>query len=337
MSIREVAVELPRARGPLSSYVIEGLSGGTFAPGHPPVSDHPLRGDDLHLALYLCYELHYEGFAGVDPRVEWDPDLLAFRRTLEGAFEAALLEAVPIDAPTPGEGVADRLIGVVTSDDGPPLARFVETRASVEQARELVMHRSAYQLKEADPHSWVIPRLRGPGKAALIEIQSDEYGSGRADRVHATLFGKTMTAVGLDSAYGRYIEELPGVTLATVNLVSMFGLHRRWMGAAIGHLVAFEMTSSEPNRRYGNGLRRLGFGRDATDFYDEHVEADSVHEVIALHDLAAAVVAADPAMERDILFGARSLLAIEGRWAARLLEAWAAGRSSLRAVVQPAP
>jgi hypothetical protein len=45
------------------------------------------------------------------------------------------------------------------------------------------------------------------------------------------------------------------------------------------------MTSSIPNRAYANGLRRLGGDADATAFYDEHVEADAVHEQIAAHDL----------------------------------------------------
>ena len=52
------------------------------------------------------------------------------------------------------------------------------------------MHRSAYQLKEADPHSWALPRLSGPPKAALVEVQADEYGGGRPERIHAELFAK---------------------------------------------------------------------------------------------------------------------------------------------------
>ena len=43
--------------------------------------------------------------------------------------------------------------------------------------------------------------------------------------------------------------------------MSLFGLHRRLRGALVGHLAAFEMTSSIPNRRYGDGLRRLGVRR----------------------------------------------------------------------------
>src|SRR6202011_5709763 len=145
----------------------------------------------------------------------------------------------------------------------------------LEQLLEFLVHRSPYQLKEADPHSWALPRLSGPPKAAMVEIQADEYGGGRAERIHAHLFAETMRALRLDSRYGAYVDQIPGITLATVNLMSLFGLHRRWLGAIVGHLALFEMTSSIPNARYAAGLRRLGFNGDATAFFDEHVEADA--------------------------------------------------------------
>ena len=140
-----------------------------------------------------------------------------------------------------------------------------------------------------------------------------------------------MGALGLDDAYGAYLAELPGSTLATVNLMSLFGLHRRWRGAIVGHLAEFEITSPIPNRRYANGLRRLGFGADATAFYDEHVEADSVHENIAAHDLASGLARAEPDLTGQILFGAAALLELEARFAAQLLDSWSAGESSLLA------
>ena len=90
------------------------------------------------------------------------------------------------------------------------------------------------------------------------------------------------------------------------------------------------MTSSLPNRRYGNGLRRLGLDEVATRFYDEHVEADAVHEQIAAHDLCGGLARAEPALIPDILFGAAACLAVDGLFAAHLLGAWEAGCSSLR-------
>jgi hypothetical protein len=324
-----VATALPDPRGAVTELLLDALPG---APARLPVPE-PTSEEDLQLALYLCYELHYRGLPGVDDRWEWAPSLLALRGALEQRFEADLRRAVP--APRPQAPVDFELRAIEAADERPSLSRHLERDGTLEQYLEFVVHRSAYQLKEADPHSWALPRLTGAPKAALVEIQADEYGGGRADRIHAALFARAMDALGLDSTYGAYVDHLPAVTLATVNLMSLCGLHRRLRGAIVGHLALFEMTSSIPNRRYGNGLRRLGFGEDATAFYDEHVVADAVHESIAAVDLAGGLARQDPALTTDILWGAATLAELDRRFADHLLARWSAGESSLRRPIEP--
>jgi hypothetical protein len=325
---------LPQPRGEISELVLGALA----LPVHPlaapsiatPVD--PLADEDLQLALYVCYELHYRGLPGVADEWEWEPSLLALRRELEACFEAALHAAVPPSALAPHapEEMDLALRAVAEADDAPSLSRFLERHASLEQALEFVAHRSAYQLKEADPHSWALPRIYGAPKAALVQIQVDEYGNGRADRIHAELFAATMNDLGLDARYGAYVDHLPGVTLATVNLMSLFGLHRRWRGAIVGHLALFEMESSIPNRRYAMGLRRLGCGEGATEFFDEHVQADAIHENIAAVDLAGGLARQQPQLTGDIVWGAATLVELDARLARHILAAWERGASSLR-------
>ena len=287
-------------------------------------------GEDHQLSLYILYELHYRGFAGVDEDWEWDPLLIELRRRLEGDFEATLRERVPVSEPPPEPArMGAAVMELIGADDPPPLSDYMQKRATLDQFREFLIHRSAYQLKEADPHSWAIPRLNGPAKAALIEVQADEYGGGRPERVHATLFAKAMEALGINGSYGAHLDRIPAVTLATVNLMSLFGLNRRLRGAIVGHLAAFEATSPIPNDRYGKGLRRLGLGGEALDFFDEHVEADSVHENIAVYDMAQGLARSEPALTGDILFGVRSLLYLDGLFAEHVLGSWDRGMSSL--------
>ncbi|HSS41082.1 MAG TPA: iron-containing redox enzyme family protein [Solirubrobacterales bacterium] len=331
-------IELPRPRGPLSEELfgaLEGPPGGLADPG-PVDSADPLADEDLQLALYVAYELHYTEIAGVDACWEWDPSLLAFTAALEQPFEAAVAELVQPAEAAELESVGEALQGIVAEDPGPPLSRYLETQGTREQMLEQVVHRSAYQLKEADPHSWAIPRLGPAPKSALLEVQFDEYGGGNAERMHSVLFAKAMEGLGLDPTYGRYLDLWPAPTLAAVNLVTGFGLHRRRRGALVGHLAAFEMTSSIPNRRYGNALRRLGYGPEVTHFYDEHVEADAVHENIAAWDLAGGLARDEPEVAADILFGARALLQIEARWATHLMDSWEGPGTSLRSPLVPA-
>lgn len=290
--------------------------------------DDPLADDDLQLALYVLYGLHYRSFDGVDPAWEWNPTAMALLECLEAVFSGALRDSVA-RPPADPERIGAQLFELEAGDDGPPISRFLDRESSLDQFKEFVIHRSAYQLKEADPHSWGIPRLTGAPKAALLEVQFDEYGSGRPERMHSRLFAKTMRALDLDAGEDSYLDQLPGITLATVNLMSHLGLHRSNRGALVGHLAMFEMTSSKPNRAYGNGLRRLGLSDEATDFYDEHVEADAVHENIAAYDMAGGLAKAEPELAGDILFGAAALLEVERLFAARLLECWGREESSL--------
>ena len=121
-----------------------------------------------------------------------------------------------------------------------------------------------------------------------------------------------MRSLGLDDSYGAYVDNVPAITLASFTMMSMFGLNRSLRGAITGHLAAFEMTSSIPNRFYGNGFRRLGHDEDVTWYYDEHVEADAVHEQIAGRDLAGGLAEQHPELLADIVFGAAACLYVDG-------------------------
>lgn len=292
--------------------------------------EDPLADDDLQLALYICFELHYRSFPSVDPAWEWSPTLLSVRALLEKAFLDALEAKLGPSEPVDPKEVGDHLFRIEAGDEGASLSRYLEIEAGIDEFREFVVHRSLYQLKESDPHSWAIPRLSGPAKTALLEVQADEYGGGQPERMHSVLFAKTMRALGLDDRENAYLPHVPGTTLATVNLMSALGLRRERRGAIVGHLAMFEMTSAQPNRRYGNGLRRLGFDAEATEFYDEHVEADAVHENIAAYDLAGGLARQEPELAGDIIFGARALLYLEDCLGRHLLGACREGESSLR-------
>jgi hypothetical protein len=109
----------------------------------------------------------------------------------------------------------------------------------------------------------------------------------------------------------------------------MFGLHRRWRAALVGHLAVFEMTSVEPMGRYSAALGRMGIGAEGRRFYDVHVAADARHGVVALDRMVAGLVEIEPHLSADLLFGAAAVLMIEERFSSHLLDAWCTGHSSL--------
>jgi hypothetical protein len=327
---------MPPARGRLSAWLADTLRRApdetTALPALPEVFGHKAAAwedDDLQLALWCCYELHYRGFDDVDEAWQWHPAVTAFRGALERRWVAALRGLTSESGTVPADELPGALRELTRRGGGPDLAGYLARKADRDQFAEFVTHRSVYQLKEADPHSFGIPRLDGAVKAALIEIQADEYGGGRAERMHAELFRATMRWLGLDDSYGHYVPVAPALTLAVSNVMSLFALHRRWTGALLGHLAALEMTSTNPNRLYSAGARRLGANERARRYFDEHVEADAVHEQIAVYDLCGGYAAVRPGAADDILFGAACCLAVDDALARHLLSRWETGQSSL--------
>ncbi|MEZ0578073.1 iron-containing redox enzyme family protein [Nocardioides sp. MH1] len=323
---------LPRPCGPISEAVVRAL---TAPPGRrrvPQPSDvravgDPLTDRDFQLGLWMLYEMHFRGFDDVDPFLEWDPLLLAARRSLEMVFERALRElAEPDDdLPTSADEVTTALLRVTTDATEPALAAYLAREATEDQFRAYLAQRAVFHLREADVECLLLARLSGAPKAALAEIQYDELGAGRADRLHADLFARALESLDMPTDITTYVDGADATTLATVNAGTMLNLHRRLRGAAAGHFAAFEATSSVPCKLIAAGADRLGLPPEVATYYTEHVEADSVHEQVAINALCGELVAADPTLGPDVLLGASICLAVHTVASDVMLAAWREG------------
>ncbi|MFJ9610564.1 iron-containing redox enzyme family protein [Kitasatospora sp. NPDC101176] len=325
-----------RPRGPLSAAVLGLVTAGPPGAGRllaPPGPFDDPWGEDHQLALFLCYELHDRGLPGVHPGWEWEPELLTLRRALERPFLAAVRAAAEPVPPLPE--ALERLLLEPAGGTGP--SHHLLAVGDRTQAREYLVHRSLYHLKEADPQLWLLPRIHGPAQAVLLAITFDEYGAGRPERAHALLFARMMAAFGLDPAYRHYLDLVPASSLAVVNLMTLFGLHRALRGAAVGQFAAIEITSSPGAARLAAALDRLGGGPDGTLFYREHVEADAVHEQLVRRGVIAELVSAEPETAQDVAFGIAAAEVVDGRFAEHLLGCWRSGRSSLRSPLPDLP
>jgi Iron-containing redox enzyme len=330
------APALPVPRGPLCAAVLDALRGNTTAvwsSAQAGLHQADPYGEDLQLALYCCYELHYRGFAGVSDDLEWDPGLLGLRRQLERVFLSALRADVRGGTDVAAE--VDTLL--VEPADAWGVSHHLRHGGQLWQLREYIAQRSIYHLKEADPHAWVIPRLSGSTKVALVTVEHDEYGSGNPDRMHAQLFADMMTEFGLSCEYGAYLDAAPAAMLAEVNFMSLCGLHRQLRGALVGQLAAAELTSSPSSERLVRAMRRLGCGPAAMEFFAEHIEADAVHEQLVRHGVIAPLLAAEPELAGDVVFGIQASTLLADRLSDLLLRRWAEDQSTLRTPLPDAP
>ncbi|WP_295659706.1 iron-containing redox enzyme family protein [uncultured Nocardioides sp.] len=309
---------LPKPRGELSAALFEALR--SVPERTPPLPQFADDAADAALSLWVLHELSYRGFEDVDDEAEWDLVALGVRRTLERELEQRLRDRWPGN---PAGGYdPDELLAFVEADDGPSLSSYIQKKATREETLELLRQRSVYHLKEADPSAWTVPRLPVRAQAALVELQFDEYGDGDPNRLHSHLFARGLDAEGLRSERGAYIDEATPETLEMNNAMSLFGLHRRLRGAAMGHLAAFEASSSLPSRKMAQGLERLGFNDQLVGYYTEHVEADAVHEQLAARDICGTLAEDDPGQADGIWFGAFTCLDLEARFARSMFERW---------------
>jgi hypothetical protein len=312
----------PRPRGPLSDGLLRAMRTAPGELGPVPDASEAADAADAALALWVLHELHYRGFDDVPDELEWEPGLLTLRVALERDLEARLRER--FTAPQ-GVSFVDDVLQWIDDQDGASVASFVQRRATYDQAVELLQARSVYHLKESDPVAWVVPRLGTRPKAALMELQYDEYGVGDPNRLHHHLFELGLEASGLDATYGAYVDTAPAEALEQNNAMSLFGLHRRLRAAALGHLAAFEATSSLPSRRMVQGLERLGFPAEMSRYYAEHVEADAVHEQLAVRTILGSLLEEEPELEEDAWFGVFTCLDLEDRFARTMLARWGVG------------
>lgn len=319
-----MSMPLPQPVGPISKRIISALHAGT-----PPTTSHtPCRGVyplelDLQLGLYVLNELHYGGWTDVSDSLEWDADVTVLRAALSAAFERRLRRALPDVSADPREE-AHRLLAL----GGLSVSRHLRDHGTVDQVRESMILRTPYQSKEADPHTFALPRFDGPTKRVFTEIQSGEYGVGHR-RSHSELFADALEGLGLDPTPNAHIDACSGAALATSNLVTLGAMQRRLRGIVLGQLSLFEMDSVVPNQAMVDCCDRLDVAASVRPFFHIHVMADTEHQQMVEKTFLTEYPTIEPDQIDNVLLGMRAQSMIDYTIAADTVPAWQQGRSAL--------
>jgi len=322
---------LPVAVGELSEKVIEALLDGV---GPPVVELDDVDADpldhDLQLALYVLDELHYAGWVGVDDDLEWHPAVTELRRALSEEFERRLRHSLPVTVSSPAVEVR-RLLDL----PGPSVSMYLRDRGTVENVRETMILRSPYQSKEADPHTFAVPRFTGRTKRVFTEIQSGEYGVGHR-RSHAELFADALVGLDLDPTPNAHVDACTGPALAVSNLVTLGAMQRRLRGVVLGQLSLFEMDSVVPNQRMVDCCDRLGLDERVRPFFHVHVLADTEHQVMVEDAFIVDYPLIEPTQVHNMLLGMRAQSLIDQALADDAVTKWRRHRSALCTLPNPA-
>ncbi len=268
------------------------------------VGDSDPYGIDVQLSLYVCYELHYRGFAGVDNGWEWNPGLLHLRPAWKRPFLSAVRHDVgDIGLEDTAASEMERLSVEPVDGSGP--SYFLRDKGTWEQMREYFVHRSLYHLKRA---------IRTPGRSRGSPVRprrrswpssTTSSAVGRSDQVHQQLFADLMVAAGLDGQLPRLHRRRAGRVAGPGEPDVPVRLHRKHRGCAVGHFASTEITSSRLTPA-GRGLGAPWAPETCVAFYREHVEADAVHEQVVRSEVVGDLVSREPALNGDVIFGIRA-------------------------------
>lgn len=295
--------------------------------------------DVAHRTLYHLYAQSMWSPVDAPRDNEHDLTLAAVLLRLEEGFRRSLDRLpLPDEPPEQPQAFADWLSALVL--DRPPVAdpglgAFLRDRATLDQLREIVAQRSLFFLKEPDPWAMVIPSLRGEAKAGLIDVLLDEYGWGRYDHMHSTVYETLMDRLGLETGYDAYLDRTSHRFLAVLNYQGMLARHRRLCRRMYGYIYLVEAESPQAMGTYLAAYDRLGVtDPDIRRFYELHVTADEDHQRVALEEMIVPVVRDEPAAAGEIARGVLGGQYLEHAFSAHLLGCFTAGRSSLREAVQ---
>ncbi len=294
---------LPAARGALSESVIEFLAGRSrrLWPTRPVAAlGAHLDDGDIQLALWLLDVSQVAPFRGVRPdRVQSLP-IRTLHWELEQVFEAELRRLAPTAVPIDLLAHLHDLIGRPGSGAG--------TTPGTVRCRFL--GKAPYVGWEADPHTLALARVEAPLKAPLVDIQSGEYGLGRA-QTHAQVYRSCLAALGLDAMAA--VDRAPAAALAFANAAWLFGRHHHLRGAAVGQLSLLELDSVEPCHQARAAWDAAGLPAEGRRWYDIHALADVEHAAIIGEQVVPTLEAATPWLLADAAWGAEVTWVLQDR------------------------
>lgn len=293
--------------------------------------------DAAHRTMYALYAQSAWSPIDAERRNQHDPTMLAVLRELERGFERWLERfALPEAPPESPEAFAPWLADLALERELPQIpptqmGDYLRGEITREQLEEIVAQRSLFFLKEPDPWAMVIPSLHGEAKAGLLDLLLDEYGWGRYDQMHSTVYAELMTALGLDDTYDAFAGRAAWQFLASMNLQNLYARHRRLCRRMYGYIYLVEADSPRSMQNYLAAWERLGLSDDEriTRFYELHVTADEGHQDVALNEIIVPVVRAEPAAREEIARGVLEGRAVHRLFSAHLDRSFRAGVSSL--------
>lgn len=283
--------------------------------------------EDVHRSLFHLYSRRVWNAPSAPLSAGLDHALQLIRDNLEREFRESLaskrdglLSAPPADRSELASWFAELATGTHPHEN-PQWPAFIREEISLEQLKQIVSHRSLFFLREPDPWIYAVPTLAGVAKAGLMDLLLDEYGWGKLDHMHSTIYAKLMESLGLETALDHYEPSTPWQFLATQNHQWMLALTPGLSRQLLGTIYLTEADSPAAMNNYLAAWKRLEISdADVIHFYELHVTADENHRDVALQEVLMPVCDLDPNASHEIACGIFDGKSLEADYANNLLD-----------------
>lgn len=254
------------------------------------------------------------------PSADWQQQLDADQRMLrlEGAFleeERAAIHARAAAAPTDVAGFVAWFEALL--QDGPgqddPLFPWLAEEATIADFKYYLRQEAAGEAGFDDLVALTQVKVPASAKMELANNYWDEMGRGNPKGMHGPMLDGVVETLELDPR----IEDTVWESLALANGMTAMATTRRYAWHSVGALGAIELTAPARSRAVADGLRRLGFGKEVSRYFDLHAVLDVKHSEDWNAKVITPLVAEDPRRATAIAEGALIRLTAGARCFAR--------------------
>jgi hypothetical protein len=233
------------------------------------------------------------GFPSADWQRQLDEDQRMLR--LEGAFVEELRAEVAgraAEAPSDVDGFLRWFEDLQQTGPGQndPLFDWLANEARAEDFGVFLTQEAAGEAGFDDLTALTQVKMPATAKMELANNYWDEMGRGNPKGMHGPMLDGLVEELGLEPS----IENTVWESLALANAMTAMASSRRYAWHSIGALGAIELTAPARSRATADGLKRLGYGKSISRYFDLHAVLDVKHSQDWNEKVIAPLVSEDP-------------------------------------------
>lgn len=268
--------------------------------------------EQVHYVLSCLYELNFISSGNPAARNQYNLFLLRIKSDIEQAWERSMLPTLrklveELQTRNNSESFCTAFTAQVAAHVAANhrLFDFLANEANRDQIQSLFHHDASLNMRFFDVIALAAVGSNSQIRSEIAKNLWDEAGNGNQVNAHTTRFGNLLHSMKNSFDKHSALNSLSWEGLAGYNLFSYLAINRKNYAALIGCLAATELLDPSNYKKLLRGCARTGLTEELDlSYYREHIQIDVDHADGWLNNVIDPLIANDPVLSSDILFGA---------------------------------